>query len=317
MKKTNIIIIALLVLSLWMNYSNINRINSLNNNINNTYHTLRSEIQNINSQVSNTLESLRRESLWVRESSYQVKDFNKDLSQAEVEITFTLNEKSKEEKIYVTAVSQKNNKTYQFDVEESESLIYTLNFSLLADDNYDIQVLGESNQSLRSSPLETLNLSHYKKSLVTVNGELMGAQYSYEDEEGYFSFYVFVDVRRKSEEMFAEFLKDFTVKEVKADIYVGKEYIDTMDLLNRENYTHKELEDLSNAIPERESEERKRISESEHYSFSGIYEHKEEWEFPDIKLIVRVQDNKGNTYKAPIGHFTNEEYEEILGEEVD
>lgn len=299
MKKINteIILVILLVLSLWMNIKIPSKIERIENKLG----ILKNDIHNINSNVNHTLEELRKEGLWVRESKCEITDFSDNLEMADIKITFTLNEIQKDEKVYVAAISEKNNKVVKFEIPESESLTFMLdNITLPASDTYDLQVIGEKPASFRSGKLETIFLSEYKKGFVIINGGILGAQYSIEKEEGNFSFFTTVDVMKKSDGAYMDFLKNLEVMAVNADIYIDDQYLDTMDLLNEKNYVPVELRDLSHSIPESESPQSRGRAETEHYLFSGKYEFKEELNMDDIKLVITVKDNKGNIYKEPI-----------------
>lgn len=320
MKKENlnIVLVVLLIFSLWMNIRISGKVERLNNDLNNIDHNLGNEIRNIDARVSSTLEEIRKEALWVRESNCEITDFSDNLETATVSIAFTLKEKQKDERIYVAATSKSNNEVSKFEVPESESLTYALNnMTLSASDEYDLQVIGETSDSLRSGHLESLYLSSHKKGLVIINGELLGSHYNYEKEEGDFSFYISVDVKRKSDEIYMNFLRDLEIQSIAADIYVGDEYLDTMDLINEKNYVTVDLEDLSNSIPERESRRSREQSENKHYLYSGKYMLNEEFDFRDIKLVVLVTDNKENQYKALIGDFSHEEYDKLMDENLD
>lgn len=314
-KNINVAVVILLVVSLWMNFMSLNRIENLNQDLNYMQHRLENEINSISNKVSSTLQAFKQESMWVRNYDCQVKNFSDDFKEAEIEIKISLNDKIKDEKLKIAAISEQN--SFLFDVPENNNLTYTLTVTLPTDD-YELKLLGETSTASRSSVMNTLYLNSYKKSIININGDILGGKYNHTNKEGSLDFYVKIDVMKKSEKIYSHFLNEFNIIDIKADVYVGTRYLDTIDLWNGKNYMRKDIEKLSNAIPESASEmfiRDERFESEQEYFYSGTYEYKSENEnIQDLKLVVKVKDNKGNSYIEPIGLFTEEEYEILLNE---
>lgn len=311
MKKFNIIIVILLVISLWMNYNNKKEIEMLSDDIRSNYHM----IQN-GSTVRNILEDFKKESMWVQSSHYEIIKFSDDLKNADLKISISLKEKNNNEKLYVTALSKDSDYKQKFVVPKTDDLNYMLNITLPTENDYELQLIGENAEYTRSSMLNKVYLSRYIGSLVNIDAGLLGAEYSNNTNEGYFKFFVAVNKLHESKELYTHFVKDLEITEVKADVYYGEEYIDTIDLINEINYTPVDINKLSNSIPESASGNYTKHHEivssigeyKQQYFFSGKHEIKDVPNMLDIIMVIKVKDNLGNIYQKIIGDYHKYDY---------
>ncbi len=305
--NSNIVLVILLVISLWMNYSNYNQIEIIQNDLSRTSNMLQNDVNDIGSDVSRILNDFKKESMWVRESSIDITNFTDDLKHAEIEISISLNEKNKDENLYVLAIPRKSDETFKFQVPENNGLTYKVKITLPSDYNYEMQLVGENDTFSRSGMLNKVYISNYINEIINIDGELLGGQYHEGDQKGYYSFFVTVGQVKESE--FAEYLKDLEITEVKADVYYGNRYINTIDFLKETNYIPMDINDISNSIPERAVHDITNEFERK-YFFSGKYEIEGEPEFPDMILVIKAKDNKGNTCEKMIGDFYD--YDEMI-----
>lgn len=306
----NILITLLLFISLWMNYSNYGQIQMLRSELGRASNMLQRDVNNVANEVSRVLNDFKKESMWVRESSNNIMDFSDDLKDTEIDIEITLNEKNKDEKLYIIAATKENNEIFKFEVPNNNDLIFKANIRLPVDYNYEMQLIGENDTFSRSSPLDSLYLRNFVSEIIQVDGDLLGGQYYKDEQKGEYSFFIAVSQMKKSKEMFVEYLSQLQITEVKADVYHGDQYIKTIDLLNGTNYIPKDIDNLSNAIPEIAANEYRAEFERKHF-FSGIFEMNGESDFSQISLVITVKDNKGHTYQKIVGdeRFFEEEKE--------
>lgn len=302
----NAVLVILLVISLWMNYSSYNQIDMLRNDVNSTYTMLQNDINSIRYSVSNSLDNFVKESKWIRESSFNVKKFTDDLQNAEVEATIHLNERNKNEKLYVVAIPRDGDENLKLDVQQSTDLTFKVQMTLPADYDYEIQLVGENEDFSRSDVLGKVYLRSYKSEIINIDGELLGGEYNSNSQKGHYDFYVAINQMRKSDEMFADYLEDLEIVEVKADVYYGEKYAKTIDFLKETNYTPMDIRDISNSIPEIAMDDMM-IEFEKKYFFSGKFDIEGETEFPDIVLLVKVKDSKGNSYKQMFGDYMYQE----------
>lgn len=295
-EKISIILLVLLIISLWGNYSNYNQLRNLQNDFNRTSSMLENRINDISHNVSNTLNDFKKESMWVRESFCEVIGFTDNLEKATIKVSLTLNEKYKDEKLFIMATSKEDK--LRFEIPQSDDLSYNLEIVLSGDRDYDLQLVGENKEAFRSDALDKVNLNGYKNQIIAIDAQLLGGQYDENKKEGYYSFYVAVSQMQKSEEMFAEYLKDLEIEEVKADVYYGDRYVNTIDFLKGTNYIPMDIKNISYSIPEAAAMEH--MNERKHF-FSGKYEIKGESNLSEILFVIKVRDNKGNTYQQFMG----------------
>lgn len=317
MKKNNIVIIVLLVISLWMNYSNMNEIKMLRNNMGSSFNRLEDDINHISSNVSNTLNNIKQESLWIRDSHYEVIKLTDDLEYADLEVSISLNEKKKDEKLFIVAVPNNGDDKKKFQIPESEDLTYKLDIRLPSENDYELLLLGENEGNFRSDFLDKVYLRGYKDNIIFINGEVMGIQYNPSNKKGAFQFYIDISKIKTSGDIPEGYLKDLEIAEIKADVYYGEKLVVTMDLLKGYNYTTIEMEDISKDTPEMEAIiEEKRSEYKREYFFSGEHEIVGESEMPDVILLIKVKDNKDNTYKGIAGDYYHyvEMFEKLMRE---
>lgn len=298
-EKTHVILVVLLIISLWGNFNHSHQLKNLQNELNRTSSMLENRIRDINQNVSNTLNDFKKESMWVRESFSEVIGFTDNLEKATIKVSLTLNEKYKDEKLYIMAISKEDK--LRFDLPQSDDVSYDLEIVLSGDRDYDLQLVGESEKAFRSDALEKVYLSGYKDHIITIDGQLLGGRYDDNKKEGYYSFFIAVSQMQKSHEMFAEYLKGLKIEEIKADVYCNNRYINTIDFLKGTNYIPEDIKNLSRSIPEFAVREHMIEFEDNHF-FSGKYEIKEKKDFSGILFHIQVKDNKGNTYHEFMGN---------------
>ncbi|MFA5528070.1 MAG: hypothetical protein WC996_05590 [Peptostreptococcales bacterium] len=296
------VLIVLLLISLWGNFRNYNRLNDLQYDINKVSNNLEHRINDINRSVSDTLNEFKRETMWVRESSFDIVRFSEDLDEATLKIRMDLNEKQKGEKLVVVANSIKGEEKLEFELPESSDLTYQLEITLPVKE-YALQLLGESNGNLRSDLLERIDLSSYKNGIMSIDAEIIQGTYDEKEEEGYYSFFVAVDQMLKGEKMFAEYLTGLEITDITADVYMDNEYINTIDFLNEKNYLPMDIKDLGRRIPESAISTFHPAEYERKHFFSGRYAIKgiQNFDFSGIVFHIQVKDNKGNTYHEFMG----------------
>ena len=130
---------------------------------------------------------------------------------------------------------------------KSDDLNYMVNITLPTENDYELQLIGENADFTRSSILKDAYLSRYIDSLVNIDGDILDSKYSNNTNKGYFKFFIAVNKLNESKVLYADLIKNLKITEIKADVYYGEEYIDTIDFINEINYTPVDINELSNS----------------------------------------------------------------------
>ncbi len=315
MKKTNILIVVLLVFSLFKNYGMASDIEQLRNQINNMSNSLSNEIMNISSSVYKAADEMKKQALWVRESEIEVAKASDDYSDFEANLIFTLNEKKNGEELYIIATSDDGGISKKIEVPESEGMIYSLQLEL-ADENYSFELMGTDDSGSRSEKLAGINLKGIANRMVEIDGRIPSSKFSHDPDIGTFNFHVSISsVHPKRMRELAGIARDIDFKSIEADIYVGETKVDTIDLLNENGYERKDVErKVIEEITNETQEEREFDGETNTYQFAGTYTLKGEAcsdflkaqesgdryarEKSQVLFLIRATDSKGNLYKG-------------------
>lgn len=306
MKKLNILIVILLIISLWMNFTINERVEQLRTKITSINHSLSSQINSISSNVNSAANAMKKQALWVRESSYEVIRVNEKFSQFDVEFTFTLNKKNNDEKLYIICTSEEDGKQEKIEVPESEVLNYKVKL-VLEDENYTFDLLGISESTSRSEKLDNIYLKNIKNSIIHADGEILKETCPRNNDNAFIDFYVSVSaIPQKSLRGMENLIGKIEFKEITADVYMGLEYINTIDLMNVKGYTYKDIAKISNSCPEFRNDVNVKM-------FSGTYEidgnkylekkdqiNAGKYEENEIFFVIKIVDTKGNEYKQII-----------------
>lgn len=234
MRKIEILVIILLLISIWTNISNSSNIENINNNLNHLNQSFRNEINNVSDEVRNTLKEFKQESMWIRESNIIVEKYDSTLKNANMKIIFSLNEKKKNEKILLVATS--DSERLIFELNDNDNLAYSTHLELPVD-NYEITILGKTDDLYRSSRVGygTLDLKRYISNAIFIEGVAWATEYNKKENKSIIDFDANIFVNKDDE--FTDFQNELVVTEIKADIYAGIEHVDTIDLLNGKRYT--------------------------------------------------------------------------------
>ena len=310
MKKTNILIVVLLVFSLFKNYGMASDIDQLRKQVNNMNNFLSNEIMNISSSVYRAADEMKKQALWVRESSIEVEKASDDYSNFEAELTFTLNEKRNGENLSILAITETESRSIE--VQQSEGLTYSVMLGL-SDENYTFELVGSDESGSRSEELSGINLKGIANRMVEIDGRIPSSKFSHDPDKGIINFYVNISsVHPKVLRELAGISRDIDFKSIEADIYVGETKVDTIDLLSGKGYEKKDIEEVANETPA--TPEFSGSDEVKFYQFAGTYtlEGKAcsdyldaqesakdfDWRKNELSFLIRATDSKGNVYKG-------------------
>jgi hypothetical protein len=311
MKKTNILIVVLLIFSLFKNYGMAADIQQLRNQVNNMNNTLSNEISSISSDVYRAADEMKKQALWVRESSIEVMKASDNYADFAAELTFSLNNKKNGEELYIVAISEEDGKNERINVPQSEGMTYRIQIEL-ADENYSFELMGIDDSGSRSEKLAGINLKGIANRMVEIDGRIPSAQFTHNPDIGTFDFHVSIStVHPKVLRELAGIARDIDFESIEADIYVGETKVDTIDLLSGKGYEKKNIEEITNempATPEFAGEE------TNFYQFAGTYtltgkacsdylEGQESgdryaWQKNKVLFLIRAKDSKGNVYRG-------------------
>ncbi|MBK5252018.1 MAG: FlxA-like family protein [Peptostreptococcaceae bacterium] len=325
MKKTNILIVVLLVFSLFKNYGMASDIEQLRNQINNMSNSMSNEIMNISSSVYQAADEMKKQALWVRESEIEVAKANDDYSDFEADLTFTINEKKNGEELYIIATSEDGGKSERIEIPESEGMTYSLQLEL-ADDNYSFELMGTDEAGSRTEKLAGINLKGIANRMVEIDGRVPSIKFSHDPDIGTIDFYVtLLSVHPKVLGELSGLARDIDFKSIEADVYVGETKVDTIDLLSGKGYEKKNIEEITNEIP---ATPEFAGEETNLYQFVGTYMLEGEAcsdylqaqesgdryarEKSEVFFLIRATDNKGNVYRGVFpDHFYQLDGDEI------
>ena len=239
MKRTsmkNVLVIILLTAILWVNINLSYKVESLQNQVNNLNSNFASQLSQMSANLSQFTYNINKQMQWISSSDYRVVGINEDYSELELEFTFTLNEKRGDELLYLVLTAE-DNPEIRVPVSESSSLIYTVRVTA-SEKNYQVTLLGVGTEVSRNQELDTLYLQNFRDSLVQIEGEKLAERRSSKDETAEIEFYIAVSSEpRKGIRGIEDVVGPFEFAALTADIYVGLEYFDTIDLQNGEGFT--------------------------------------------------------------------------------
>lgn len=306
MKKISIIeilLVALLVLSLFMNYTTKRELHQLQNYTDNYYRDTQNSISNISSNISSVLNDFKKESMWIQEFNCAIKQFKDDLKEADLNINLSIKDKNTNEKLFIVAISKNTNKKFEFELVDDGTLNYNLAVTLPTD-NYDFHLIGKNTSFTRKDILGDINLNSYAQKLYKIDGDTLGGMYSNTNKKGHYTYFVAVNKLKNNKEIYGTYLDTLEIKEVTADVYYGEKYIETIDFLNNKNYTPIDVSEHGNSIPEIAREDFEHNNGyTRQLTFNGKYIIKDLEEMPDFVMLIKVKDNQGNTYTKLIGDY--------------
>jgi len=325
MKKTNIFIAVLLVLSLFMNYRTASEMQQLKNRVSNMHNDLSRDISNISNSVYRAADEMKKQALWVRESSIVVTESNENYTNFQAELTFTLNEKKNGEVLSIIAVAEGVSR--RIEVPESEGLTYEAQLEL-EDENYTFELVGTDEEGSRNVELTGLNLKGIANRMIDIDGMIPSSKFSHDPDIGKINFYVNVStVHPKVMREFSGIAKEIVFESIEADVYTGSIKVDTIDLMNGRGYEIKEIEEIADERPAKlEFSDSKEVKT---YQFAGTYtldgkvcsdylESQDSsesfaWMENEIFFLVRATDKEGNVYKGLFpGYFHYLDGDEII-----
>jgi len=326
MKKANMFIAVLLVLSLFMNYRAASEIEQLKNRVSNMHNDLSRDISNISSSIYRAADEMKKQALWVRESSIVVTESNENYSDFKAELTFTLNEKKNGEEFSIIAVSDGDSR--RIEVPESEGLTYEAQLEL-EDENYTFELVGTDAAGSRNVELTGLDLNGIANRMIDIDGMIPSSKFSHDPDIGKINFYVNVStVHPKVMRELSGIAKEIVFESIEADVYTGTVKVDTIDLMDGTGYETKEIEEITDETPAT-LEFSGESGEIKSYQFAGTYtldgkacsdylESKDSsepfaWRENEIFFLVRATDKEGNVYKGLFpGHFYRLDGDEII-----
>jgi len=311
MKKTNVLIVVLLVFSLFKNFGMASDIQQLRNQVNNAENSLSNEIMNISSSVYRAVDEMKKQALWVRESSIEIRDSSDDYSEFNAEMTFTLNEKKDMEDLYIIAISEDGGISQKIKVPESETMTFIMQLEL-TDENYSFELMGTDQYGSRSEKLAGINLKGIANRMIDIDGMITSSKFSHDPDIGEINFYVNIStLHPKVLDELSGIARNIDFDSIEADIYVGETKVDTIDLLSGTGYEKKNIEEITDEIA---ATEEFAGQETNFYQFAGTYTLEGEacsdylkgqesnesfaWEKNQLLFLIRARDSKGNVYRG-------------------
>jgi len=317
MKKTNMLIVFLLIISLFMNYRTASEMQQLKNRVSNMHNDLSGDISRISNSVYRAADEMKKQALWVRESSIVITESNENYTNFQAELTFTLNEKKKGENLSIVAITE--TESLSVELPESEGLTYNVKLEL-TDKNYSFELVGTDEAGSRNEKLTTINLKGMANRMIAIDGSIPSSKFSRDPDIGEINFYVNLSsVHPKVMRELSGIAKEIVFESIEADVYTGSIKVDTIDLMNGTGYHKKEIEEITEETHATQ-EFSQEYGETKTYQFAGTYtldgkacsdylEAQDSsqpfaWRENEIFFLVRARDKEGNVYKGLFpGHF--------------
>ncbi len=286
-----ILIIALLVVNMYQ----ISKISNLENQISNQQHqfnNLNHSINNINSSIYNTMENIKKENMWIRDIEYEIKDVSEDHEEMTVYVSWKFNELNKDEKVYLAidaiSIPEKDNMNIEkVLVKPRPDLMYSKELTLPVKAKYEIEVVGEGENTRRAGKLTTIDLYSNLRERIQLNGNLWENS-SNKENPYYLNIHLFnpnmgAELFNNGRPM-KEMPNELRLKSAIIEVYSNEELIKEVDL----------FKEATNRFPQDNQRE-----PEEMFDYEIILEG-EDFEVDDIKVIAKITDNLGLEYEKEV-----------------
>lgn len=175
MQKNRILIVSILIVStimLLINIIMLNNIKNLKNSLIDQSVQVTSKVNSMDSTLSNTISEIKRKNMWVNNSKYTIENIDLDKKTANVKIEFLLNSFDKNMDLFIVFISKHNMDNKKIKVNKNTGLNYSQTVLLSTNDNYEVQLLGEGENSFKSEILFSLSLKDIITNLYDIKIEL-------------------------------------------------------------------------------------------------------------------------------------------------
>ena len=309
MKKTqglNVIVIALLMMSLFLNISMYFKVITFDNIVDNLKSDLNNSINSTNHNINSILNTIKKNSMWIYSKKYNIESVKSDFSEYKVKQTLELNERKNNEKLSINVVDLITGEQTNVKLPENDSLTYVFDLSL-GNSNYKLNLVGTDDNTTRNEEINYIYLKDYKNSLIRTNGDIVRLTIR-KNKLCDVDFYVNIQNLKLND--FNNF--NIEIVSIKADFMLAKTVVGEVDFLNSTGYEKKELREITNSLPEYMSEVKVQRSTEKSLSvtYAGSLKFNEaisekinenRRSFEDIYILVKLKDSNGNEYNSIVG----------------
>ena len=178
MKKNEKVMLALLAVLLWMNFSSglrIGRIEDRLDGINLNMRHIQENAMETRGQVKRSLEDFEKEHRWIANSSVDVTDYNWELNTVKVRADWVFNELEKDSNVYLMYgekddISGQVKSWHQIEAKNIGALNYEADMELSYESNYGMQIMAQKGDAQRSHVLRDLKIKENIENRIEVDG---------------------------------------------------------------------------------------------------------------------------------------------------
>lgn len=316
--KSNKILIIFAVLLLFSNYLTFSAMDRLENkvsNLNNSISRLSSDMNNISGQVSRSLNEFTSDNAWIRNTQARPMNYHEESKMVTVDVQVDFNELGNGEKVYIVAQDTEGNVLEKIDVTENlkNSLKLDYSFDLGIDNDYDLTILGESQESKRSDSIGSVYIKSRIEQMFYVDGHGWDTEYDQEGNYKTIRINIMINSAFQKEEFIADYYRNRKIVDMKGEIFVEDELYDTIDFLNDENWEIYQEGFSSDDKEEKAEREIPAMEEgaiplfefvgSKEYfvDFSAAYNFEEPVNpHQKVQMYAIFKDSQGDEYRYPI-----------------
>ncbi len=260
----------------------------------------RNEIRGVENSVERSLEAFEKENLWYRTSDFEIETTDQNFEDATITYELELNEYDINDHVYLVLTNEKTKETMTYEFERNgTSLSFTAEMELATKYNYEAEIIRETGSVRKSYIARGIYLAEYISEMLDIDIDFEGGSYNHTNGTGSTSFNVYV-----YKENYNKYFKNFKfdIASIEADIYINKELVETIDLINDTKYT----KDTDSRKYTREF-----YDEDILLDYRGTYTFEKklaENEMFNEAVIVRVTDSTGRVFIDMFGGHEDYEY---------
>lgn len=309
--KNNKLLTAILVLLLISNaftYGKVSRLENEISGLNNTLYRMNDRIGNISGDVSRVMADFKAENSWTRKVRAEAVRYNDEEEMAGVEIEVEFNELRKDETLTILIHDAQGALVEGLDMTEvmnnSMSLKYTTDLAMGRD--YYLSLVGESAEVKRSEDLGVIRLFSMMEKVIYVDG--FGREIEF-DESGHYKSIgmdIMVGTVFDKDPFISDYFRDREIVNLRGEVYADDVLIDTIDLLNDENWDILGIDEESCEADQEIALSNLKPGYSEGYNLdiTGKYAFTSQVaKNQQVELFVVVTNNQGEEYGYQLYHI--------------
>ncbi|QOR35321.1 hypothetical protein IMX26_00325 [Clostridium sp. 'deep sea'] len=304
--RVSLLIVVLLVVSISINFTLFSEVKMLKQTVYNVKNELVHSMNSYSSNFNSVLNNLKKTSMWINKRNYVIESVSDDFKQYTIKQSIALNQLKKNEQLSINVIDLNTGLQTNIEVPKNKSLTYDIDLKL-ADSDYQLNLVGVSEDITRNEEINRIYLSNFKNRVVRIDGDIVSIT---SQKDGSMSLDFYVAVFGKSKEDFKEMhlFENILITEITAEVRIGDTVIGEIDFTSGSGYESKPIDKITNSIPEYVYEHKVHSSSKESI-YSGTFTiskkdvdnlRSDEF-FEETYLVVKAKDIKGNEYMDIVG----------------